>query len=273
MKVDLLLDPFGASWDDVHATARWAEEAGFDGLWTWDHLAGQAHGRDGVLECWTLLSALAAITENVTLGPLVLNVANRRPGVLATMAATLQQVSGGRLLLGIGAGGGDGTPYPAEQRALGLDVPPDAVRREQVEDTVAVLRQVWSGRTTHREGTHHRLEPASGFLIPEPPPPVVVGGFGPKMMALAGRIGDGLNTQAGHPRLPELVETARRAHTEAGRDGDAFTVTVFAGADPTWIRAGSPRRDRLDEVGVDRVILLISPPYERAVLAELARSL
>lgn len=271
--VDLLLDPFGARWDDVADTARLAEEAGFGGLWTWDHLAGQAHGADGVLECWTMLSALAAETERVKLGPLVLNVANRRPGLLATMAATLQEVSQGRLLLGLGAGGGSQTPYPAEQRALGMDVPPDAVRRSQVEEAVTVLRQVWSGATVAWSGTRQRTEPATGFLVPDPPPPIIIGGFGPRMLALAGRVGDGCNTQAGHPRLGELVATARRARAEAGRADERFTVTVFAGLDPSWVRSGSRRRDRLDEIGVDRIILLVSPPYDRAAIEAVADEL
>ena len=270
MEVDLLLDPFGARWDDVRATARLAEDAGFGGLWTWDHLAGQAHGRDGVLECWTTLSAVAAVTERVMLGPLVLNVANRRPGVLATMAATLQQVSGGRLLLGLGAGGGKGTPYPAEQRALGLDVPADPVRRAQVADAVEVLRRVWSGTTEPWSGEFHRLDRADGFLRPDPPPPIVVGGFGPRMMALAGSVGDGLNTQAGHPRLRELVAVAREAHAEAGRDPASFLVTVFAGLDRRWVAPDSAGRAHLEEVGVDRVILLVSPPYDRRSIESVA---
>ncbi|MGB5760850.1 MAG: LLM class flavin-dependent oxidoreductase, partial [Acidimicrobiales bacterium] len=90
MNIDLLLDPFGTSWPAVLEVAEAAEELGFDGLWTWDHLAGEVHRSDSVLESWTVLSALAARTNRVSLGPLVLNVANRRPGVLAVMAATLQ---------------------------------------------------------------------------------------------------------------------------------------------------------------------------------------
>ncbi len=270
MKVDLLLDPFGARWADVRDTAIAAEAAGLDGIWTWDHLAGQAHGSDGVLECWTVLSALAACTSRVALGPLVLNVANRRPGVLATMAATFQEVSGGRLLLGIGAGGGDGTPYPPEQRALGVDVPPDPVRRRQVAETVEVLRRVWTGSVTPWEGREHRLGAATGFLVPDPPPPIVVGGFGPKMAALAGRVGDGINTGATSPQLGSLVATAREAHAATGRDPDRFVVTVSAGLDPRWVTPGTRQHDRLTDIGVDRVIMLTRPPYDRAAIEAVA---
>src|SRR5256885_1170279 len=107
---------FGAMRDATLAT----EESGFDGVWTWDHLR-DTDGADGpgTPEAWTTLTALAAVTTRITLGPLVLNVANRPPGVLANMAATFQAVSGGRLLLGIGAGGSRRTPYAAEQQAIG----------------------------------------------------------------------------------------------------------------------------------------------------------
>ncbi len=111
MLVDLLFDPFGATWDEVRDGAVAAEQAGFDGLWLYDHLAGSVHGAGRVVECWTTLTAIAAIVPRIMVGPLVLNVANRDAGTLAVMAATLQEVSGGRLLLGIGAGGGRATPY------------------------------------------------------------------------------------------------------------------------------------------------------------------
>ena len=119
VQVDLLFDPFGGRWEDLRAAAVVAEDAGFDGVWLYDHLAGSAHGAAHVLECWTVLSALAAAVPQLAIGSLVLNVANRDAGTLAVMAATLQEVSGGRLLLGIGAGGGDGTPYAAEQARSG----------------------------------------------------------------------------------------------------------------------------------------------------------
>src|SRR4029078_10109220 len=122
---------------------------GFDGVWLYDHLAGSVHGAPHVLECWTVLSALPAAFRRLTVGSLVLNVANRDPGTLAVMAATLQEVSGGRLLLGIGAGGGVGTPYASQQLALGRPVGGDAVRRREVERTIRILRGVWGGAASN----------------------------------------------------------------------------------------------------------------------------
>src|SRR5204863_8058765 len=132
-------------WADVQAGALAAEEAGFDGVWTYDHLAGSVHRESHVLECWTALTAIAAVVPRIAIGPMVLNVANRDAGTLAVMAATLQEVSGGRLLLGLGAGGGRDLPYAQEQYALGRDVPGDRARRANVESAITTLRSVWSG--------------------------------------------------------------------------------------------------------------------------------
>src|SRR5438034_9757075 len=146
LKIDLLLIPMSARWTDMRAAALAAEASGFDGLWTWDHLRDpDGDGGPGVPEAWTTLTALAEATKRVMLGPLVLNAANRHPGVLANMAATLQQVSGGRLLLGIGAGGSRRTPYAAEQQAIGANVDGDAARAQHVVDAITLIRTLWSG--------------------------------------------------------------------------------------------------------------------------------
>src|SRR6058998_2081813 len=215
MKTDLLLIPMSARWADMRAAALAAEAAGFDGVWTWDHLRDPDgdDGGPGVPEAWTVLTALAEVTKRVMLGPLVLNVANRAPGVLANMAATLQGISGGRLLLGLGAGGSRRTPYAAEQAAIGQTVERDKVRADRVVEAIGLIRRLWSGE--------------AGFLQPEPPPPIIVGGFGPRMAGIAGRHGDGFNTQAFHPQLAELVRLARDEHTASGRDAAGFIVTVF----------------------------------------------
>src|SRR5471030_246154 len=145
MKIDLLFDPFGASWRTIREGAITAEGEGFDGVWLYDHLAGSVHRQDRVLEAWTTLTSIAAVVPRITIGPMVLNVANRDPGTLGVMAATLQEVSEGRLLLGLGAGGGRDTPYAAEQEAFDRAVPPDAMRRAAVEAAIVTLRSMWSG--------------------------------------------------------------------------------------------------------------------------------
>lgn len=261
MKTDLLLMPMGARWADMRAAALAAEAAGFDGLWTWDHLRDPDDDGTGpgVPEAWTVLTALAEVTRRMMLGPLVLNVANRHPGVLANMAATLQTVSDGRLLLGLGAGGSRRTPYAVEQAAIGQGVERDAVRAQRVVDAIALIRTLWAGE--------------AGFLRPAPPPPIVVGGFGPHMAAIAGRHGDGFNTQALHPQLADLLRVARDEHGKSGRAASGFVATVFAGLEDRWLRADSRARQMVERAGVDRLILLVAPPFDPGQIQQAGRVL
>jgi alkanesulfonate monooxygenase SsuD/methylene tetrahydromethanopterin reductase-like flavin-dependent oxidoreductase (luciferase family) len=247
VRVDVLLETFGARWREIRAGALAVERAGLDGVWLNDHLAGSVQGAPHVLECWTILSALAAEVPRITLGPLVLNVANRDPGTLAVMAATFQHVSKGRLVIGLGAGAGPGTSYATEQRALGHGVPAAPERRRAVEDAIAVLHRVWSGA----------VPPATGFLRPEPVPPIVVAGTGPKMAELAGRAGDGICVPAGS-NLAELVAVARRAHAQSARHREQFLVTVSVTSMPE-------RAQPWVELGVDRLIVYLAPPFEEGV--------
>ena len=274
MKIDLLLIPMSARWAEMRAAAVAAEEAGFDGLWTWDHLRDPDGSSDvGVPEAMTVLAALGEVTRRVTLGPLVLNVANRHPGLLANMAATIQQVSGGRLLLGLGAGGHRRLPYAAEQQMLGLEIDRDAVRAERVAEAAQVMRRLWAGDGASFAGTHYRLERPSGYFRADPAPPIIVGGFGPRMAAIAGRHGDGFNTQAQHPRLADLLQIARAEHAAAGRDPASFVATAFAGLESRWLRSDSVGRAALARFRVDRLILLAGPPFDAGEIRAAGRQI
>jgi alkanesulfonate monooxygenase SsuD/methylene tetrahydromethanopterin reductase-like flavin-dependent oxidoreductase (luciferase family) len=249
LEVDLRLDPFDTPWAEIRDAVRAAVDGGFGGIWTPDHLDGRVFGASQVLECWTTLTAIAVSTSDVKVGPLVLNVANREPAVLASMAATLQDVSGGRLLLGLGAGGGTGVPFRREEEAIGRADAADPVRRARVEACAKEMRRLWD---------------TPGFLRPDPVPPVVIAAFGPKMAELAGRVGDGINAPALHPRLRELVAIARDACADAGRDPASFLVTVYAEFDETWLDVSSPARVDLAALGADRLILFLGPPFDAA---------
>jgi alkanesulfonate monooxygenase SsuD/methylene tetrahydromethanopterin reductase-like flavin-dependent oxidoreductase (luciferase family) len=253
MEVDLVLDPFGARWDDMRAAALLAEESGYGGVWVWDHLAGSTHRAPHVLECWTVVTALAAVTERLMFGPLVLNIANRDPEMVAIMAATLQQVSGGRLLLGLGAGGNVTTPYAAEQVSFGRTVAADPVRRRQLEDGVATIHSVWTG-------SHGG---SSGYLVPDPAPPIVIGAFGPKTAELGGRVADGVNVMLG---MLELVDAARTARAQAGLDPAMLLVTLNADLSP-----GSIAMCRA--AGADRAICYLPVPYDLDLIRSAGRLL
>ena len=127
------------------------------------------------LECWTTLSALAAETERVQLIPMVLANLYRHPATLAKMAATLDVISRGRLVLGIGAGGGEG-----DHKAYGLPYPSTPERVKMLGEAVQVIRLLWSGERVSFEGEYYRLENALCDPAPvqQPSPPILIGGHG-----------------------------------------------------------------------------------------------
>ena len=116
------------------------EAAGYDGVACWDHFISRGVKTDPVVECWTTLTGVAAVTTRLRVMPFVLNVMNRHPAVVARAAATLQEVASGRLTLGIGIGG-----HPVEHHAYGIPYPDVAERVARLEEAVAVLRALWTG--------------------------------------------------------------------------------------------------------------------------------
>ncbi len=254
--VDLVLSPFDPRGSELLAAAKVAEQAGIGGIWTFDHLSGAVVQRSWVLESFTLLGALAAVTSSVILGPLVANVANRHPAVIANAAATLQELTGGRAWLGLGAGAGPSSPFAVEQTAIGRSVPDASARRRQLDEAVQVIRRLWSGNSPQPfEGEYYRLDGATGFPTPHPPPPVLIGANGPSTAALAGRIADGVNVAADNPAFDEIVAAARAAA------GGSFVVTAYASLDRTWLDG-----QRARELGVDRMMLLVDAPHDLDLL-------
>ncbi|QXJ22592.1 LLM class flavin-dependent oxidoreductase [Actinomadura graeca] len=254
-KIDLCIAGESARARDVVDAAVAAEQAGFAAVAFADQLGAAFVGPDAWnQECWTMMAAAAARTERVDIGSMVLNYANRDAGTTAVAAASLQDLSGGRLWLGIGSGTGRRSPFAREQFSLGRTPPPDPQRRAGTAAWIAGLRRVWS------------LE-GHGLLRPEPLPPLIVGAFGPKTAALAGRVADGvacpLDGFGDHARpLEELVEVARAAFTEAGRTG-GFRVVAHTGPhepvdDPRW-DPGAPVWDRLAKLGAERIVLFAPP--------------
>lgn len=245
MQFDLSLSPFDASVADLVAAARAAEASGFDAVWTYDHVSGVSGDADSVIDPWVVLTAITTATNRIGLGPLVLNATIRHPSHIAVAAATLQDLSGGRFLLGMGAGSGPG-PYGRELAMVGLPLRTAAERRARTEEAVAAVRALWRGKPV-LEGEHHPLVDASGFHSPDPEPPIVIGANGPKMAALAGRVADAVNFHWYERDLEALAASARHA---AGSPD--FAVTVEAPLEPYWM-TGDGRR-RLERLRASRVM-------------------
>ena len=153
-----------------------AERLGFDCVWLDDHLM---HGDWPILESWTALSSLAALTKRVRLGVMVSCVAHRDPALLAKAAATLDAISDGRLEFGIGAGVGE-----AEHEAYGFGFPKPSERVERLAESVELIKQLWTQDKASFEGKHFRLKDAICLPKPvqKPHPPVTVGGSGKQLL-------------------------------------------------------------------------------------------
>jgi alkanesulfonate monooxygenase SsuD/methylene tetrahydromethanopterin reductase-like flavin-dependent oxidoreductase (luciferase family) len=220
---------------------------------------GIGHTPVPVVEGWTILAMAAGATSRVTVGPFVLNVMNRHPAVVARMAATLQVASGGRLVLGMGIGGA-----PREHRAYGLDFPAPAERVARLEEAVAVIRALWSGKVVSRPSPYYPLEEAFALPVPQPPPPIVIGGETVAGARLAGRVGDGWSTFEGNfeANLPVYLESL----AEHGRRREEQLVIVgFQGddwlddegiAETPWITEPRETWARWHQAGADGAVVL-----------------
>ena len=257
--------PLGVSIRSIRAEPGWwlesarrLDEAGFAGLWCWDHFMGRGDRTVPVVECWTILAMAAGMTERVTVAPFVFNVMNRHPALVARMASTLQIASGGRLILGIGIGGAR-----KEHEAYGMEFPDPPERAARLEEAVAVIRALWTGGPVTRPSRYYPLEDAVAFPVPETVPRIIIGGETPAGARLAGRIGDGWNTFDDNfeTSLPLYLE----ALEEAGRPRDQQTVIVgFQGdwlgdesfRDTAWFHEPRATWERWNEAGADGAIVL-----------------
>jgi F420-dependent oxidoreductase-like protein len=211
-------------------TAKVVDQAGFSTFTVMDHYFQMDHSgsaAEPMLEAYTTLGHVAALTERVTLGVLVTGVMYRHPGLLAKIVTTLDVLSGGRARLGIGA-----SWYEREQLGLGVPVVPVAERFERLEETLQICLQMWSDNNGPFNGRHYQL--AETLCVPQPlsrpHPTIQVGGGGEKKtLRLVARYGDACNVFGSSPADVGRKLEVLRAHCEAeGRDYDQITKTVLA---------------------------------------------
>jgi len=210
-------------WKNVRAMAEAADQNGLDAVWLADHFMYRAPDGKvfGMHEAWTLLSAVAAVTTRVELGNLVLCASFRDPGLTAKMAATLDEVSGGRLVLGVGAGWHD-----PEYEAFGL---PTDHRVGRFEEWLEIVARLVRGETVTFDGTYHHVRNA--VLDPAPPHriPILVAGHRPRMMRLTAEWADAWNTAwygAASEKVEDRLGTLRDAVKAAGKPEGAVAATV-----------------------------------------------
>ena len=253
LKVGLMLPqteglrgPGMSNWKELREIAALAEDVGFDSIWLVDHLIYLLEGEDqarGVWEVWSLLSALAATTNHVELGTLVLAMGWRNPALLAKMASTVEEISSGRLILGVGSG-----YHKFEYDSYGF---PFDNKVSRFEEAIQIVHGLLKNGQIDFEGKFHNARECE--LRPLGPraggPPILMGASRPRMMALTAKYADmwnayyddTLNSVGGAKRMRPIVDAACR---EQGRDPATLershaVLMADANADPWWDRLPS----------------------------------
>ena len=291
------------TWDDVLATWKEAESLGFDSAWVFDHFMPIFGSTDApCFEGWTLLAALAAETSRMRIGVLVTGNTYRNPALLAKMATTVDHVSRGRLVLGLGAGW-----FERDHTAYGFPFGTDHERAKKLEEALQVITKLWSEDHPSFTGRYYSLDkaPFAPANVQRPHPPIVIGGQGKQwIIPLVARYADGWNAVSGvtpdgirERRALIRGECARVGRTPCPEDVSVLLPLVAITRVPlvgpavrlgaravvrsevaSAILADSPSaitariREYVD-AGATEVILSLRPPFDRALLRRFAEEI
>src|SRR5690348_17020121 len=196
----------------------------FDSAWIIDHLQTQAHP---LLEGWTALTYFAVLQPEFDFGHTVLCQSFRNPALLAKMSATLQYLSGGRFILGLGTGW-----LESEYQAYNYPFPPPGQRLQELEETVRIVKALWQEKQATVEGKHYTVHAAYCEPKPDPLPPIMIGGAKPRILRLIARHADWWDVSGfgvGLDRYRTCVEEMERACAEVGRDPATLRRTYSTG--------------------------------------------
>ncbi|MEE9277759.1 MAG: TIGR03560 family F420-dependent LLM class oxidoreductase [Dehalococcoidia bacterium] len=212
------------TWEETARAATAFESAGFDSIWVNDHLYGPQAPSIPILEAWSLVAALAAYTERVEIGTLVTPAGMRNPAHLGKVVATIDNISGGRIILGLGAGW-----MAREYTDFGVPFPSTAGRLGQLREAVELLKQMWDPQTeaVTYQGKHFQTENLVCQPKPARTPPILIGGSGEKVtLKIAAQFADIWNNLAGfHGDLPHKIDVLHRHCEAVGRDPNDIVVS------------------------------------------------
>ena len=214
----------------VAEIAETAEDSGFDSVWVMDHfyqIRFQGQPNEPMLECYTTLGGIAARTSRVRLGALVTGVTYRNPALLAKIVTTLDIVSSGRAILGIGAAWNED-----EHRGHGFDFPPVPERFERLEEALQICRAMFRDEAPSFQGKHYRIEGALNYPRPINPggPPILIGGSGEKMtLRLVAQYADACNLFGDAATVKHKLDVLRQHCEKVGRDPAEITKTRLGG--------------------------------------------
>jgi len=228
------------SWQETRAAALEFEALGFQSLWLNDHLYGIPAPTIPILEGWTTLSAVGGITTKPELGLLVSPPGFRNPALYAKMIATLDQITGGRVIVGVGAGW-----YVQEFEHYGFAFPPTRIRLEQLREAVTIMKRMWTEEAPSFHGKHFRIDRVQCLPRPTRRPPLLIGGGGEKvLLRIAAEHADVWNNLAVHQAaLATKIEVLRRHCREVGRDFDSIELSQ-----QTLVVIGEDERDGREQM-------------------------
>lgn len=278
MRLGLHLTQDGVSYEQIRTTAIEAEKAGLESFWLLDHLHASPRADSQFLECWTVLSALAAETKRIRLGALVLNINNRNPALVAKMATTLDQISDGRLEFGIGAGGlqraKQGKELGFEYDVVAYDIPfpmKPSIRIEKLDEGLEIIKRMWTGEKTTFVGKHYSVKDAICLPRPVQKPHIPIwvgGGSGAKMMRVVARQADGWNMM-GVKTVDDYklgLKALSKACSRVGRGLDEIKTSLAISGS---VEECNEKLRRFGEEGLDSAILRVPIGQEIKYLKDL----
>lgn len=276
LRFGVLTYPEHVTYRDVAQTWHEIDAFGFDSAFVFDHFVPFTGSSSGpCLEGWTLLSALAAQTKQIRVGMLVTGITYRHPALLAKMAATVDHVSHGRLILGVGAGW-----HEQEHRMYGFPFPTTGDRARQLREAVHIFKQLFTEEKSTINGKYYQLKdaPFAPKAVQKPHPPILIGGTGPQVI------------------LPLAARHANIWHFYGGSGAESIrqTCTAFdavcqkVGRNPHDVEKATsvypsqlagPKKDVMDhlralaDAGISHVVIELSQPYDRQFLWRFAKDI
>lgn len=249
--------PQQISWAELKEVWQEVEELGFDTLWVNDHLLPSVGPADAAnLEGWTMLGAMAALTSRVQIGVLVSGNTFRYPAMLAKMATTVDHISGGRLILGIGS-----AYFEQEHQVYGIPFYTTKRRAEQLEEAVQVIRKLWTEDEVSFDGKYYQLVKAPFVPKPlqKPHPPIMIGGAGEKLtLPIVAEYADmwnvgGLTPQAMAEKISVLEEQCRRVQRDCNDIEKSYLTPLYLRADPAEVQAFLDQMPRSQAVSAEQM--------------------
>ena len=261
MKIGLMVEgQEGLTWERWFRIAEQVEALGLNSLWRSDHFISVMRRRRPSLECWVSLTALAQCSTRIQFGPLVSPMTFRHPALLARMGAAVQQLSRGRLVLGVGAGWNQG-----EHDAFGISLPAAPERFDRMEEGLEVITRLFGGGPVDYEGRYYPLRQATLSPLPDSPPPLLIGGDGKvRILGMVAQYAHEWNSMVRSPAAYDearaaLEEHCRRLGRDPGSIGRSWMNGVIIGRDQAhleerlrWHQAFLPSLEGLSAAEVRR---------------------